>query len=234
MLVVELERFFAKIFAAGFFYSLFAVFAAGIMPNVLFVPAIITILLFIYWSVMCAYRTERFTTYARFRLLTNIFLAPMLAFVLILAVSYKRAGLGPGISFALSCVPFALVALAYFAMRSRPVAVPLLNVVGVRVDVLEEASPHSPWLGGLSAAAGGLAYSVFRQYDSLYVGVIVLAVTISMYMVFYSRHSISSLRALRRQEASEGCQYTFMDIEGVREKRADSLLGRLFAIKRSQ
>ncbi|ANY86659.1 hypothetical protein IEC33019_1088 [Pseudomonas putida] len=81
---------------------------------------------------------------------------------------------------------------------------------------------------------GSLFYSMFREYDSLYVGVIIFAISISIYMVFYSRHSIASLRALRRQEASEGCRYTFMDIEGIREKRAASLLGRLFAIKPSR
>lgn len=67
---------------------------------------------------------------------------------------------------------------------------------------------------------GRFFYSMFREYDSLYVGVIIFAISISIYMVFYSRHSIASLRALRRQEASEGCRYTFMDIEGIREKRA--------------
>ncbi|MFJ4353086.1 hypothetical protein ACIPZ5_19550 [Pseudomonas sp. NPDC089428] len=234
MLAVELDRFFAKILAAGFFYSMFAAFAAGIMPQVFFVPAIITLLVCVYWSMVCAYRTERFTTYASFRLLTNLFVAPMLAFVLILAVSYKRAKLDPVSAVALSCVPFVIVGFAYVVLRQRPVERQVLEVVGGRVDVLEEASSHSPWMAGVSATVGGLVYSAFRQYDSLYMGVIVLAISISIYMVFYCRHSISSLRALRQQEASEGCQYTFMDIEGVREKRAGSLLGRLFAIKHSQ
>lgn len=231
MFVVELERFYVKIFAAGFFFPMFAVFAAGIMPKVFGVPAIVTVLAFIRWCAVCAYRTERFTTYARFRLFTNIFLAPMLAFVLTLAVSAKLFKLEPLAAVALSCVPFVMVGLAYAVVCHWPSDLRVLNVVGTRVEVLPEVPSHSPWLVGLSAAVGSLSYSMFREYGSLYIGLIFLAISISIYMVFYSRHSIASLRALRRQETLEGCHYTFMNIEGIREKRAASWLGRFFAIK---
>jgi len=234
MLVVELERFYAKIFAAGFFYSMFAMFAAGIMAKVFFVPAIITVLALICGCVICAYRTERFTTYARFRLFTNILLAPMMAFVLILAVSYKLSKLEPIVAILLSCGPFAVVGLAYVVVCHWSTNRQVLKVVGTRVEVLEDAPSHSPWLAGLSAAVGSLVFSIFREYDNFYLGVIVLTISISIYMVCYSRHSISSLRTLRRQEESERRQYTFMEIEAIREKRAASLLGRLFAKKHSR
>ncbi len=234
MFVVELERFYAKIFAAGFFYSLFAIFAAGIMPRVFVVPAIITVLAFVYGCFVCAYRTERFTTYARFRLLTNILLTPMLAFILVLSVCYKLLKLDPAVALLLSVGPFAIVGLAYAVVCHWSTDHPVFKVVGARVDVLEDPPSHNPWLAGLSAALGSLVFSTFREHDTLYLGVIVLAISISIYMVFYNRHSIFALRALRRQEESKGCQYTFMDIEGIREKRAASPLGRLFAKKHSR
>lgn len=231
MFVVELERFYTKIFSAGFFYSMVAVFAAGILPGFFLVPAIITVVAFIGWSVVCAYRTERFVTYARFRLFTNLFLGPMLAFALALSVSYKLLKLDPVLVFVLSGAPFAIVGLAYVVVCLCSIDRPVLKVVGGRVDVLESPPSHSPWLAGLSAGVGSLVYSMIREYDDFYLGVIVLTIAISLYMVFYNRHSISSLRALRRQEESSGCQYTFMEIEAIREKRTASLLGRIFAKK---
>lgn len=231
MFVVELERFYTKIFSAGFFYSMVAVFAAGILPGFFLVPAIITVVAFIGWSVVCAYRTERFVTYASFRLFTNLFLGPMLAFALALSVSYKLLKLDPVLVFVLSGAPFAIVGLAYVVVCLCSIDRPVLKVVGGRVDVLESPPSHSPWLAGLSAGVGSLVYSMIREYDDFYLGVIVLTIAISLYMVFYNRHSISSLRALRRQEESSGCQYTFMEIEAIREKRTASLLGRIFAKK---
>lgn len=231
MFVVELERFYTKIFSAGFFYSMVAVFAAGILPGFFLVPAIITVVAFIGWSVVCAYRTERFVTYASFRLFTNLFLGPLLAFALALSVSYKLLKLDPVLVFVLSGAPFAIVGLAYVVVCLCSIDRPVLKVVGGRVDVLESPPSHSPWLAGLSAGVGSLVYSMIREYDDFYLGVIVLTIAISLYMVFYNRHSISSLRALRRQEESSGCQYTFMEIEAIREKRTASLLGRIFAKK---
>ncbi|WP_052750483.1 hypothetical protein [Pseudomonas putida] len=231
MFVVELERFYTKIFSAGFFYSMVAVFAAGILPGFFLVPAIITVVAFIGWSVVCAYRTERFVTYASFRLFTNLFLGPMLAFALALSVSYKLLKLDPVLVFVLSGAPFAIVGLAYVVVCLCSIDRPVLKVVGGRVDVLESPPSHSPWLAGLSAGVGSLVYSMIREYDDFYLGVIVLTIAISLYTVFYNRHSISSLRALRRQEESSGCQYTFMEIEAIREKRTASLLGRIFAKK---
>ncbi|QPN47864.1 hypothetical protein I5S86_13620 [Priestia aryabhattai] len=231
MFVVELERFYTKIFSAGFFYSMVAVFAAGILPGFFLVPAIITVVAFIGWSVVCAYRTERFVTYASFRLFTNLFLGPMLAFALALSVSYKLLKLDPVLVFVLSGAPFAIVGIAYAVVCLCSIDRPVLKVVGGRVDVLEGPPSHSPWLAGLSAGVGSLVYSMIREYDDFYLGVIVLTITISLYMVFYNRHSISSLRALRRQEESSGCQYTFMEIEAIRKKRTASLLGRIFAKK---
>jgi hypothetical protein len=231
MFVVELERFYTKIFSAGFFYSMVAVFAAGILPGFFLVPAIITVVAFIGWSVVCAYRTERFVTYASFRLFTNLFLGPMLAFALALSVSYKLLKLDPVLVFVLSGAPFAIVGLAYVVVCLCSIDRPVLKVVGGRVDVLESPPSHSPWLAGLSAGVGSLVYSMIREYDDFYLGLIVLTIAISLYMVFYNRHSISSLRALRRQEESSGCQYTFMEIEAIREKRTASLLGRIFAKK---
>ncbi|MEX0297120.1 hypothetical protein AAH995_28080 [Pseudomonas putida] len=184
MFVVELERFYTKIFSAGFFYSMVAVFAAGILPGFFLVPAIITVVAFIGWSVVCAYRTERFVTYASFRLFTNLFLGPMLAFALALSVSYKLLKLDPVLVFVLSGAPFAIVGLAYVVVCLCSIDRPVLKVVGGRVDVLESPPSHSPWLAGLSAGVGSLVYSMIREYDDFYLGVIVLTIAISLYTVF--------------------------------------------------
>lgn len=64
--------------------------------------------------------------------------------------------------------------------------------------------------------------------------VLCVMVFISLYLVFYNRTNIASLRALKERECREARQYTFLEIEYVRALRDASWLARVFALKSRQ
>ncbi|WP_422418958.1 hypothetical protein [Pseudomonas sp. GZD-222] len=231
MFAVESERFFLKIFSAWFLFSMLLVFSAGIQPVVLILPVVIAVLVLTYWSVDCAYRTERFSRYATFRLISNLALAPAIAFVMTLAVSHIELKLGPLASVALSSVPLIIAGAAYavmYAWRSKHSS---LHVRGQRVVVVESAQQHHWGVGAVGAGLGSLLYPVFEAHNTSYSVVVFISIVLSLFMVFYHRSSISALRGLKEKESRERCHYTFMNIEEIREKRAASLLGRIFAVR---
>src|SRR5690606_33929207 len=100
-----------------------------------------------------------------------------------------------------------------------------------RVEVME-AGQHNSWaLGAVGGGLGILIYPVFHAYRSPALLLVFLFIVISFFMLFYHRTSISALRTLKDQEAREHQEYTFMNVEELRSRRATSWIGRIFATK---
>lgn len=234
MFQVEPNRFLSQIFGIWFLFTMLAVFSAGILPRILFLPAVISILGLTYWCVSCAYRTERFSKFASLRLFTNLAVAPSFAFVMALVTFYKQLKLEPFISLFFSAIPVIVALFIYvvlYGWRSSSSTSPLV-VRGDRVEVLDAAQQNRWWLGALGAGVGTLIYPLYHAYFKSSASVLIfLFFVISLFMLFYHRSNIAALRVLKECEARERRSYTFNDVEDIREKRAKSLFGRMFTAR---
>ena len=229
----DAKGFFSKVFGVLAFFLIFAVFSVGIQPVVLIVPFSIALLWLTYACVDCAYRNESFSKYAALRLYSGLGLAPLLAFVCTLAAADKGSQLSPVASVAVSCVPFVICGAAYVVVYSWPIKKKSLEVHGQRVEVIGDdfGKRSSLLFAGVTTVLSSVLYSVFRLHGSPVLVLVLFFVALSLFFVFHCRVDIASLKALKIREAREGCHYTFMNIEEIREKRAASLLGRLFSSK---
>ncbi|MNF04114.1 hypothetical protein D3C80_2035600 [compost metagenome] len=86
-------------------------------------------------------------------------------------------------------------------------------------------------LSGLAAGLSSMIYPVFKSHNVSTAALVSAVVAISLFVIFYYRNNIAAFRELKEREAREHCHYTFMHIEEIREKRAASLLGRIFAVR---
>lgn len=231
MFHIEPHRFFSRIFGAWFLFTMLAVFSAGIQPTTLILPAVIVVLGLSYWCVNCAYRTERFSKYASLRLFTNLAVAPGFAFVMALVTCYKQLKLDPVTSLLLSSIPIILALVVYAALYGWRSSRSPLIVRGERVEVIEAVQENHWRLGAVGAGLGTLVYPVFHAYKSSSSMLVFLFIVISLFMLFYHRSSIAALRTLKEQESRERRYFTFMNVEEIREKRAASLIGRMFTAR---
>ncbi|MFQ6575870.1 hypothetical protein [Pseudomonas sp. UM16] len=231
MFSVEPERFFVKLFAGWCLFTMFAVSSVVLNFTLLIVPAVVGVLALTYWTVECAFRTERFSTYVTLRLFYSLSVTPMVAFVLLLALMHKHSQSTSLLSVSISCVPLLVTAVAYVWVGTLKNKRSPLVVRGQRVEVIEVEWANNTLLGGASAVIGSLLFPVFQVYNIAYALLLIVLIAVSLYMVLSNKANISALRALKQQEARDRCHYTFMNIEEIREKRAASLLGRIFAVR---
>jgi len=231
MFSVVPEKFFVRIFAGCFLFSMFALSSAVLNPALLLAPAIIFILFLVWWSVDCAFRTESFSKYVTLRMFYSLSLPPALAFALLLALMHKELKSTSLFAVVVSCVPLVITAILYFLVRAFYDHKCTLVVCGQRVEIKEVEPKNQAVLAGVLAAIGGLLFPVFQLYEVAYSLLVIALIGASLYMVLWNRANISALRALKEQEVRARCHYTFMNIEEIREKRAASLIGRLFASK---
>ncbi|MNJ42165.1 hypothetical protein D3C77_371200 [compost metagenome] len=233
MFAIEAENFFSRILATWFFFTMFAFFAAALLPGLLTVPAVIACIGLAYWCIECAYRTERFGRFAAFRLFSILGLAPVIGFVCALMTASKELKLGPVISVAFGCIPVIIAVIAYVAVYQWRSQQDNLVVRGQRVEVTEVAprGRNTVLLSGLAAGLSSMIYPVFKSHNVSTAALVSAVVAISLFVIFYYRNNIAAFRELKEREAREHCHYTFMNIEEIREKRAASLLGRIFAVR---
>ncbi|TDV58955.1 hypothetical protein [Pseudomonas sp. LP_7_YM] len=231
MFTVEPYRYTAKIFGTWFLFTLLAVFSAGILPSLLTIPAAGAVVWLTYWCFDCAYRTERFSKYATLRMFTNLTFAPGFTSLLLLIITYKQFKLSASLAILLSCIPLILAASIYLFLYQMRSSKSCLVVSSQRVEVIESVQQNQWILGAIGAGVGTLIYPVFHAYKSPTVLLMFLFSMISVFMFFYHRNNIAALRALKEREQLEGKEYTFMEIEELRSKRAASWIGRLFANK---
>ncbi|AMB86284.1 hypothetical protein AWM79_13615 [Pseudomonas agarici] len=231
MFNVEPHRYLASIWGAWFLFTMLAVFSAGVVPSVLTIPAAAFVIWVTFWCVDCAYRTERFSKYASLRLFTNLGVAPGFAFLMALVATYKQFKLGLGMSILISCMPLAVCMIVYFLLCVWRNPRSSLVVRSQRVEVVEPNQENRWALGAVGGGLGILIYPVFHAYRSPALLLVFLFIVIALFMFFYHRTSISSLRTLKDQEAREHQEYTFMNVEELRSRRATSWIGRIFATK---
>ena len=132
-------------------------------------------------------------------------------------------------SLAISSLPLIFTALAYaLAYRFRCKA-SVFHLRGERVEIFESRSANSWLVGGLGAGGSSLLYPVIESYNNSMVVLLYVMVLISMYLVFYNRINIASLRTLKERERQESRHYAFFELEYVRALRGASWLARLFA-----
>lgn len=230
MFSVEPERFFVKLFAGWCFFTMFALSSVVLNFTLLIVPAVVGVLTLTYYTVACAFRSDRFSTYATLRLFYSLSVTPMVAFVLLLALMHKQSKPTSLIAVSISCVPLIVTAAAYVWMMALKNKRSPFVVRGQRVEVLEVECVNQRVLGSVSAAIGGLLFPVFQAYSIAYSLLLIVLIAVSLHIVLSNNANISALRALKQQEARDRCHYTLMNIEEIREKRAASLLGRIFAV----
>jgi hypothetical protein len=231
MFSVEAERFFVKLFAGWCLFTMFAISSVVLNFKLLIVPAVVGVLALSYWTVNCAFRTERFSTYATLRLFYSLSVTPMVAFALLLTLMHKQSKSTSLVAVGISCVPLIVTAAAYLWVRALKSKHSPFVVRGQRVEVMEAEWANHTILGGVSAAIGGLLFPLFQAYNIAYSLLLIVLIAVSLYMVLSNKANVAALRALKQQEAREGRHYTFMNIEDIREKRAASLLGRIFAVR---
>lgn len=227
----EPHRYLATIWGAWFLFTMIAVFSAGVVPSVLTIPAAVFVLWVTYWCFDCAYRTERFSKYASLRLFTNLGIAPGFAFLMALVATYKQFKLGLGLSLLISCMPLVFCTIVYSSLCIWRSPRKSLVVRSQRVKVVEPNQENRWALGAVGGGFGVLIYPVFHAYRSPALLLVFLFIVIALFMLFYHRTSISSLRTLKDQEAREHQEYTFMNVEELRSRRAASWIGRIFASK---
>jgi len=228
--MITTERFFGGIWSFWFLLVMFSAFTLGLAPKIVFVPmAVVTVMVFC-WCVKCAYRSERFADYASLRLCFSLSVGPLIAFILALAMTYKKARMGGVQALALSSLPLVLTALACAWAHGRKSKSSVWVLRGDRVEVYGQAENVNPWLlGGLSAGLSSVLFPMIKAYDESAAFLLSVLTLISLYMVFYHRHNIAALRALKERERREKRHYTFSDIEYVRGLREASWLARIFA-----
>lgn len=227
------ERFFARIWAFWFLMVMISVLTLGVAPKIIFVPMAIGSLITFCWCVKCAYRSEKFTDFASLRLCFSLSAMPLFAFVLSMAITYKQARMGVMAALAISMVPLVLTAAAFALAYGRKIKVSSFLLRGDRVEVFEPGQTNSWIAGGLGAGLSSLLYPMLKNYNGSMAIVLCVMVFISLYLVFYHRTNIASLRALKERERCEARQYTFFDVEYVRALREASWLARLFKLKRN-
>jgi hypothetical protein len=231
MFHIEPHRYLATIWGAWFLFTLLAVFSAGIIPSVLAIPAAAFVIWITYWCVDCAYRTERFSKYASLRLFTNLGIAPGFAFLTALVATYKQFKLGVGISLLISFLPLIFCTIVYSLLCIWQSPRTSLIVRSQRIEVVEPNQENRWALGTIGGGLGILIYPVFHAYRSPASLLVFLFIIIALFMLFYHRTSISSLRTLKDQETREHKKYTFMNVEDLRSRRAASWIGRIFTTK---
>ncbi|OUM07628.1 hypothetical protein BW686_09210 [Pseudomonas syringae] len=231
MFNIEPHRYLTSIGGAWFLFALLAVFSAGVVPSALTIPAAVFVMWITYWCVDCAYRTEQFSKYASLRLFTNLGVAPGFAFLMALVVTYKQFKLGLGMSVLISCMPLVVCAIVYSLLCVWRSPGRSLVVRSQRVEVVEPHQENRWALGAVGGGLGILTYPVFHAYRSPALLLVFLFMVIALFMLFYHRTSISSLRRLKDQEAREHQEYTFVNVEELRSRRAASWIGRIFSTK---
>ena len=225
------ERFFAGIWAFWFLSLMVMVLTMGVGPKIIGLPMGIALLFLFYWCIKCAYRSERFSDYASLRLCFTLSCAPLFAFIISLAITYKQAKLGGIESIAISSLPLVITGIAYALAYNRRGTDNSLHVHGQRVEVSESPRANSWLVGGIGAGLSSLLYPLMQAYNVPMSALVCVLVFLSLYLVFYHRINIASLRALKERERRERRHYTFMELEYIRAVRKASLLGRLFAVR---
>jgi len=228
------ERFFARIWAFWFLMLMISVLTLGVAPKIVFVPMAVVSLLTFCWCVKCAYRSERFTDFASLRLCFSLSAMPLFAFVLSMAITYKQSKMGGVPALAISLIPLIVTAAAFALAYGRRSKASTFLLRGDRVEVFEPEQANSWIVGGLGAGLSSLLYPMIKNYNGSMAIVLCVMVFISIYLVFYHRNNIASLRALKERERREARQYTFFEIEYVRALRDASWLAQLFKLKRQQ
>lgn len=233
--MITTERFFGGIWAFWFLLLMISVFMLGVAPKIVFVPMAVATVMTFFWCVKCAYRSERFADYASLRLCFSLSVGPLFAFMLAMAITYKKVKMGGLQAVALSSLPLVLTAagcaLAYW--RKSKASTWVLR--GDRVEVYGDEEKVNPWLlGGLSAGLSSVLYPLMKAYSESAALLVCALSLISLYLVFYHRNNLAALRALKERERREKRHYTFSDIEYVRALREASRLGRLFATRTKQ
>ncbi|WDY60282.1 hypothetical protein [Pseudomonas sp. PSKL.D1] len=225
-----LERFFSRIYGFVYLALLVTVFTYGVGPKWSVIPALILFMILIKHSFKCAYLSERFSDYAVQCLWFNLSVSPLFAYLLTLAITYKKLKLGALESLALSALPLLLVALAYGLAWVCAGKVDTLVVQGDRIEVIEREHSGAPWMGGFGAALGGLMYPIVQTYSESMLILVYVLMACGLYMVYYHRQNIASFKALRARERRENKHYTFMELEHLRSLRARSWVGRGLAL----
>ncbi|MFJ4065650.1 hypothetical protein ACIPW4_10165 [Pseudomonas sp. NPDC089996] len=228
------ERFFARIWAFWFLMLMISALTLGVAPKIVFVPMAVASLLTFCWCVKCAYRSERFTDFASLRLCFSLSAVPLFAFVLSMAITYKQAKMEGMVALAISLIPLILTAAAFALAYRRRSKTSAFLLRGERVEIHEPEQANSWVVGGLGAGLSSLLYPMIKNYNGAMAAVLCVMVFISLYLVFYHRNNIASLRALKEREHREARQYTFFEIEYVRALREASWLARLFKLKCQQ
>ncbi|MBA6096177.1 hypothetical protein H4C80_03310 [Pseudomonas juntendi] len=226
------ERFFARIWAFWFLMLMISVLTLGVAPKVVFVPMAVVSLLTFCWCVKCAYRSERFADFASLRLCFSLSAMPLFAFILSMAITYKQAKMEVMTALAISMIPLVLTAVAFALAYGRRTKVSSFMLHGDRVEVSEPGQANSWIVGGLGAGLSSLLYPMIKTYNNSMAVVLCVMLFISLYLVFYHRNNIASLRALIERERREARQYLLSEVEYVRALRDASWLARLFKLKR--
>ncbi|MFJ4394677.1 hypothetical protein [Pseudomonas sp. NPDC089396] len=225
------DRFFTKIGAAWFLIVMLSVFIAGAGPKLLAIPAVAAVIAMTVWCIECAYRTERFVNYANLRMFFNLAYSPLFATMVTLMLTYKKMKLNALTSLVMGLAPLVLALLAYTLAYYWPGKSSALQFQGIRVESNEPAQAVQWWQAGASAGLGSVAYPLMKSHGVPMTGLIYVFVFLSLFMIFYHRDNITALRKLKAREMREKRRFTFMDIERIQAMRAESWLGRLFAIR---
>lgn len=98
---------------------------------------------------------------------------------------------------AISAVPLILTALAFALAYGHRSKASSFLLRGERVEVFEPEQANSWVVGGLGAGLSSLLYPTIKNYNSSMAVVLCVMVFISLYLVFYNRTNIASLRALK-------------------------------------
>jgi hypothetical protein len=220
------HRFMSIIFSTWLLFTIQAVFSVGILPSLLFFPMCAAEVWLSWWCFDCAYRTEKFTRYANLRLFLNLGFAPGFTFLLVLIAAYKQLKLGPVTSLLLACIPLLIAFVIYLALYRWRSRTTLLVARGNRVEVTVPPFQNHSLQGGIGAALSTVIYPMVHSYDSPALLLACIFFAISLFMLFYHRVSIASLRSLKEQELKERVSYTFMEVERIRARRAASFIGR--------
>lgn len=230
------ERFFAKIASGWFLVVMISILMIGVGPSGMVFPAMAAVVAMTSWSIHCAYRTQHFITYAGHQLVFNLGFAPLFASLLTLAVAYKILKLSPSTSLFFASLPVVLVVCLYSAIYTFGSAGKHSSLCfeGKYVESVERPLQTKGWHGGCMAVIGGMFYPILKDLDAVPPGLICFMVAMSAFLVFYHRHNILAYKQLKALEKRKKFHYTFRDIESINERRAKSLIGRLFISRSHQ
>jgi hypothetical protein len=82
------DRFFAKIWSVWMLAVIVAVLMIGVAPKFFAIPALGVMIAMTLWCINCAYRSERFVSFANLRMFFNLSSSPLFASLRTLAVTY--------------------------------------------------------------------------------------------------------------------------------------------------